>query len=228
MNHPFNKSSTNPAICSICAFDFLSHTHAAKCDLCSRIGEVHIHDTLRKCSSCIADYEIGKNELLLDADTFLRLVRSEEDASIRYSGDVFNDKKIANHKVKDEIFKDDSLSDEAKHQKYFSFLADRYTHFQQVIFEHSSIAHDGNVEVIVISNELREFGDKVREETRNRIKQADEFYAPAIINKPITPKVVKKKSAMEKMIEALMQMRSCSETEARLLIEQGNFNKKTE
>src|SRR3990167_1267217 len=228
MNHPFTKSIDNAALCSICAFDFLSHTHAARCSICGKIGEVQVYDKVLKCNSCITDSEVGKNELIQDADVFLRLVRSEEDASIRYSGDVFNAKTISNHKVKDIIFADDKLNDEEKHQKYFSFLADRYTHFQQVIFDHSSIVHDANVDVIVISNELRAFGDKVREETRNRIKQADEFYAPAIINKPITPKVVKKKSAMEKMIEALMQMRSCSETEARLLIEQGNFNKKTE
>ena len=227
MNHPFNKSSTNPAICSICAFDFLSHTHAAKCDLCEKIGEVQIHDTLRKCNSCIAQYEVSKSDLLLDVDTFLRLV-GKEDLAVRYSGDFFNAKTTANQKVKDEIWKDDKLNEEEKEQTFFRFIANRYTLRQKAIFEKNNELHEMNVENIVDMQDLRAFGNKVREETRNRIKQADEFYAPSIINKPITPKVTKKKSAMEKMIEALMQMRNYSETEARLLIEQGIFNKKSE
>ena len=226
MNHQFEKSTTT-AFCAKCNFDFLAHTKAAKCAFCGKIGEVNIQDEMLKCNSCIVEKTVADNEMLLDTDTFLRLVRSEEDASIRYSGDVFNAKTIANHEVKDKIFADESLTNEQKHQKYFQFLADRYTHFKQVIFEQSNIIHDSNVEVIVISNELREYGNQVREEIRTKIKQADEFYIPSIINKPqVKPKVAKKLSAIEKLIKTMMEMTGKSETECRLLIEQGNFKSK--
>lgn len=228
MNHPFNKSTTNPALCQ-CGFDFLSHTKAARCMNCDAIGEVNIYKNHVICAACLTQYEVGMNNDVLDADTFLRLTMEGDVTQIRYSGDVFNAKTLANAEIKKKIFEDENLTDEQKHQKYFQFLADRYTHFKQVIFEQSSIIHDSNVEVIVISNELREYGNKVRTEIREQIKQSDEFYAPSIVNRPkVQPKIAKKLSPLDKMIKTMMDMTGKTETECRLLIEKGNFGKKTD
>lgn len=225
MNHPFNKSSTNPSLCN-CGFDYLSHTKAAKCSICGSYGEVEINDNILKCASCINDFESVKTSTVLDADTIVRLLTSDLQNNMRYSGDFFNLRMTPHHKVKESIFADTTLNDEQKHQKYFNYLADCQIHLKKTIFEQETAIHGNNVEMLGISNELRAFGEQVRKETRDRIKQADEFYAPAIVNKPkVVPKVKNKLSALDKMINAMMEMTGKSETECRLLIEKGNFNK---
>lgn len=228
MNHKFKASDSNPSSCEACGFDFMSHTNAATCDKCNCISAVEIWESQKLCSNCWNPRITSFNNSIVDAQILMREAKSlvEEakdiDSGIRYNGDVFNAKVIANHKIKEEIFNQENLTEEQKLYEYTKFLADRYNHFARVIFKISAELHDANVEQIAVAHDLREYGNKVREEIREQIKKSDDLYTPAVINKPqVKAKVKVKTSAKDKMVQALMAMRNCSETEAILLIEQG-------
>src|SRR3974377_91832 len=99
MRHEFQPSKINSTNCAACARDFISHTAAATCEVCGKIGPCDLFGALKsphtklQCQSCI-DAEIKSNDEIIAKSSVITHAR-DIDNSIRYNGDLFNAKVTA-------------------------------------------------------------------------------------------------------------------------------------
>jgi len=230
MNHKWTPNENNTRVCFICARDFLAHTPAARCEVCQKISKCDIYDDVLKCFDCRND-EVVKNhrklELVMSGNREVAKKIDRIDSSIRYSGDIFNAKTVAIEELRRAFRADESIPE---HEKNFAFqraLAERFTHLKEIISNLENTEHelmiqkqDLKVEQLAISKTLRDFGNNLRAEIREQIRQNDANYNPPY--KVVKPKVAKiTKSPFDRMVEALAIANNCSLEAAKTLLEKG-------
>lgn len=197
MNHSFNPSLTDDKLCSVCKRDFTMHTNSATCESCDRERcNVELHDNIAMCHACQELHRESMKHVISDSRAI--------DSSLRYNGDFFNAATIPTIELKHAIDSDESLSADEKQWKFQATLAERYEHFKDVVFLKEEEVHQAKLQLLHISKTLREFGDNVRKEVRERIKQADEKYIPQVAKGIPKVKVKEKLSPMENMILSIM------------------------
>lgn len=130
------------------------------------------------------------------------------DSMTRGNGDFFNARTVAFSELKQAIMSDETIGTIQERQwKYQEVISARVKHLGSVIFDADKVKHEAVVEMQVIKESLRDFGNSIRQEIRDRIKAADGTYtaSPTVV-KP--PKLVKQagKGTLEKMAEAYVML----------------------
>lgn len=220
--HKFQLAENNN-LCIICDRKQIQHTVASTCDRCKRMRptawyafDVAIDNKKGEylCWDCKdSDIQILVDKVNLTANvTRASAVIADAkaiDMQITNNSNFYNNKTVAIIDLKKQIFNDNSLSDDEKEQKFMLALSDRYDHLKTVIFNIDNEIHalnetrkDPQIEQYVISKTLREYGDKLRKDIKEKIRSNDQTYASQV--KKISPKVASnKKSPLERMAEAL-------------------------
>lgn len=185
------------------------HTTGATCESCDRTDcNVELIGNTAMCYTCANMH----NASLKASYTPKQVIEDSRaiDSSLTYNGDFFNAATIPTIELKRAIDSDDSLSEDEKQWKFQSELAARYEHFKDVVFLKQEELHQANLQVLHISKTIREFGDNVRKEVRERIKQADEKYIPQVPKGVVKVKVKAKLSPMDNMIASIMDTAKAS------------------
>lgn len=237
MKHPFIPSLSNKLSCAACHRALMEHGPIGHCEACDCIcpdssqkgsnllevfGKLDDPRAMLLCPKC-TQKEIDANSSVLSQTQKVIQEAKEIDQSIRYNGDFFNAKTIAINDIKIAIDSDASLTADEKVAKLHQTMAERLEHLQQVVFKARREEAEANVEILVIKESLREFGNRIREEIRERIKAADVNYQPARIVKP--PKITApKKSAMDRVVEAYAMFHNVTQDVAREAIMKGKTN----
>lgn len=223
MNHTFVPDRSKVK-CAKCSYGFLAHTAAATCESCGKVGKCDILDKMLLCEDDCYLRQKGAMEASVNSaenviETVMDLAR-RADLTIRYNGDAFNAKTLANADVKKEIWADESLTEEQKHYKFHNFLADRIGHFRKVMFDADSTKYDAQIEVNAALNMLRDFAGTMAKDIQQKLKESDKNYAPAITAVKIKAAGVRKnvKTAEERLIEAYAALNECSIESATAII----------
>lgn len=237
MKHPFNPSENNKIICSTCDRPYIDHTDAADCESCGKMGPCELNGQKKLlCASC---YNIALDTLIIGADTRNKpyeplpakeltpqeiIEQSRQiDSSIRYNGDFYNAATIAIVELKKAIDNNSEIPAEEKNLVFQKELADRYYKLSQAVFELDSEKFKLVTEQLAIHNTLRDFGNDLRKEARERIRESDILYQPVAPKK--IEKVVKreKKDPFETMVKAFAELHKITETEARIRLRDGKL-----
>lgn len=203
----------------------MDHTKLATCEACSTIGPCEIFGSPKNpkamllCIACTQKEIAANDKVLADTQRVINEAR-EIDSSIRYNGDVFNAKTLAIATIRTAIFSDPSLTQDEKHHKLHEEMTLRIEKLRDVVFSARKTEADANVEILVIKESLREFGNSIRAEFRERIKQADTNYQPNLVVK--IPKISKPKlSPMDRLVESLAVMQGISKDDALKILQKG-------
>jgi hypothetical protein len=230
MNHSFIHGDLDKTLCKICRRNFLSHTKMAECEACSHRGDdVNLFGPADNPKSMLLCATCTRKEIeaavRTGQETEKLYERAKEiDHSIKYNGDFFNAKVIATESVRSSIMLEEGISEQEKHFKFQSFLAERYEWLKKHIFELDELKHQDVTEVLVIEKSLREFGNEVRKEIQEKIKATDQNYQSPVNKTPVKPRVnAVKKSPMEKLIEALALAKGISKEQASEMIMKGKL-----
>jgi hypothetical protein len=214
----------NKTRCEFCNRSLIDHTRLAICETCKKTSDCEVNSSGQLlCAIC---YEITLDALMISTAPKQSInapiepvtITSAEDiiadakvidAGIRSNGDFYNAKVIAIADIKRAIDNDESIPDEMKMLRLQEVLAERYNHLKQVVFNLDNSKHDAVIEQLAISQTLRDFGNALRTEIREKIRQADEQYQP---EKPkvVKPKVTKPKASknpIDMIVDAYMSMK---------------------
>lgn len=229
MNHIFLASSSDKSICQVCTRSFLAHTKAATCESCGKMGECEWYKEANEllcwvCKDSQIEQVIAKANESAEVNRPINAIIAEAaeiDRNIKYNGDFYNAKTVAIVDLKKAIEADSTITN--KSHELQRVMMTRFAHLKSVVFELDKQKHDAVVEQLVIGKTLRELGNDLRTEYREALKNSDNAYQPVA---PVVakPKLVKK-TAHDRLIEALAEMRGCSKAEAAILIEKGSAAK---
>ncbi|SRR5712692_1563329 len=140
------------------------------------------------------------------------------DQSIKTNGDFFNADTIAINQIKQTIMSDPNIPSDAKQFVYQEELTIRFEQLSKVIFQHDTDKHRLVTAQLAITNDLRSFGNSLRNDLRERIKASDTNYSPPS-KSVVIPKVVKPKVSVEdRLIEMKALMDGISKEQARELL----------
>lgn len=225
MNHSFVPGLIDRSKCAKCKRVFTDHTALAICDSCSNKGMCSYYesDDLLLCdANCAPKHETSLRESLNDSnkvkETVLDLAK-RNDIAIRYNGDAFNAKTVANQEVKASIDAE-QLTEAEKHYKYQQFLADRIVHFRKVMFDCDSTKYDAQLEVNAALHDLRSFATALSKDIQAKLHESDKTYTPQVnIKKAVSKKP--KIDAKERLIQAFMELHKCDYDAAKRYVELG-------
>jgi len=219
--------------------------NTAICEACGRSGPCEVFGrydnpkAMLLCALC-TEKEVAANDVIVDRTKVmienppfasLQLVSGNPtvelarniDASIKYNGDFFNAKTIANQVVIDSIMADESIGTIQERQfAVHKFVSERLQHFKFTILAKRDEEREAATEQLAWIHNLRQFGEKYRMEVRETIKANDANYQPQVIVK--APKIpAAKKNPMDRLIEAYALMHGISILQAKLAIEKGKM-----
>jgi hypothetical protein len=196
MNHPFVPSKLSFLECAKCRRDVMAHGKSATCESCNNKGECDLFDNVLMCNTCRAKAEDSvKNTISQVESTVNDILETarKNDLNIRVSGDIFNAATVSHNDIKVAIENDDSIPQNQKIVEYQKRLVERFEHFQKIIFEADTAKHEASMNQLAITKSLRDLGNELREEFREKLRIADNNYKPI---KPI-PVVKVKKVALD-------------------------------
>lgn len=226
MNHSFVVGNViDKKLCQKCSRSVQDHSILAECESCGAIGKCDLIDNILLCEdSCFPKHFNAAKEVVSEVrDTVQSLEASakEIDRNIRYNGDVFNAKTIANIKVRDAIFAQENVTEEDKNYQYQKFLAERVAHFREVVFKLDNEKYDAVLEMNVALGNLREFGSNLAKDIQAKLKESDKNYAPIVTKIKTTAVRANKKSPLEKLAEAMALMKGISVESAMAELREG-------
>jgi len=206
-------------VCASC--NELLSKHKDECESCGALSmECKMHEPT-KMFLCWTCYDKNLQALLNKIDTSQaeHKVFNVVNEQIRYNGDFYNAKTQAIVDLKLAIENDDSIED-----KQFAFqnaLVERHKHLQSVIFEVDKQKYEATLEQLAIGRTLREFGDSLRKEIREELRKNDNTYSPPVQKILTKPKMAKKITPIERIIENLAATSNISKEQARAMIKAG-------
>ncbi len=226
MNHSFLASQLDRAICNTCKRDYLSHTVLAVCEACGAkencdiFGSPSNPKAMLLCISCTRKEESANDVILVKTQVSIIEKSREIDQSIRYNGDFFNAETIAISQLKKELDDNNDLSVDAKAHKLHELVMERIEGFKKRIVEIDNEKHELVAKQQAGIKSLRELGNAVREEIRERLKQSDANYTAAKVI--ITPKLTKPRlDPFERLVEAYSLVHDVSKDDARAFLRKG-------
>lgn len=213
-----------------CGRSYKDHSDEADCEACEYTGpcEFHVNSNMLLCPTC---YDKQVQALLTSLETpneartkeletqkFNKEIEIVAKTPIRHSGDFYNAIVTSHMDLKRMIENDDSITD--KQYAFQDAMTLRYKAICDALFPIEEQAYKLNLEKVVIAKTMREFGEELRKDIRERLRESDNNYIPP------TPKIVKKpklekKSPAEILIETIAKAKGCSYTEAKLIYEKG-------
>lgn len=228
MDHPFTPSANDLVHCRICKRVYKSHTDNVECESCNFVGKCNVYENMLLCDSCIekskkASEEVVKTTEVLVEDSKALIDRANKiQDNIKYSGDFFNAETVAFIEVKKAYLNDASIPEAEREFAFHKYLVETIEQNQKKIFDNNTENLTLTVQNSSAINILRDYGDKVREEHRERIKQSDAMYSPLNV-KPVKVSVKKASptNALERIIEQYALSMNVSKEIARQVIEGG-------
>lgn len=151
------------------------------------------------------------------------LLREESDMhGVKTTGDIFNLEAQTLSELKRLIYSDETLSEQERIQKYHEAIAARIMKFNELIRQKDDEKFEIVQQKTAAMNELRSYGNQVRDEIREKIKENDANYQPAKIE--IKPKIkAKKNDPFEQMAQIIALSNGISIEAARLRLKEGGF-----
>lgn len=198
-------------LCSFCNRDYLSHTPAARCEVCAKCGTCNVVDNLLLCDKCAEGIKSKHFDLIESSRSI--------DASLRGNQDFHNAATVPIIELKRAIKDDDSIKN--KDEALKAELLIRYEHFCARLFDLNNEVYIAQLSKSIIRHNLDELASTMRAEERERIKIADSNYIPPA-KKVVKAKIVAKdkKSVFDTMVENFAKMTGITETEARITMTQ--------
>lgn len=232
MNHSFVLPRIgDKSKCEKCKRVYTDHTVLAVCDSCGAKGSCNYYESgeMLLCDKPDGCSEKHENALRASLNTHTEVketvleLAKRTDLNIRYNGDAFNAKTIANQEVRKEIYATPNLTEAEKHYKYQEFLLGRVIHFRQVMFNADVTKFDAGTEVNVALSDLRNFAGALATDIQSKLKESDKTYSPAVTHAKVSTKGVRKntKSAKERLIEAYAEMHGIDLDAAKRYVELG-------
>jgi hypothetical protein len=221
MNHPFDVSATDKNKCKDCGYDYMSHTKAAKCEVCGSFDSCDVFDSKLRCDACIANVRLSLSTAIQMADSVIEKAK-EVDASIRFKGDLFNAKTVAIVDVRKAF--DEEKADMTPEERAFAFqhyLVSKFEANQKIIFDLEEKKHDASVENLAIANVLREYGNSLRNEIREKIRQSDNLYHPVAVIPKVKIAKAQKLSPLDRMAQQVAIEKNITIEAAKKLIMAG-------
>lgn len=228
MDHPFSPNKDNLLVCAICARAYKAHTDNVECESCDFVGKCNVFNGMLLCDSCVLksknamESEVKVTEgLVEDSKSLIERANKIQD-NLKYSGDFFNAETIAFIDIKKAYLSNGDIPEGEREFAYHKHLVETIESNQRKIFDNNTENLTLTVQNSAAINILRDYGNSVREEFRERIKQSDAMYSPLNV-KPVIAKVKKvtPTNAIERMIEQLALTMNVSKEVARGMIEKG-------
>jgi len=228
MDHPFSPNPQSLLQCKICNRAYKAHTENVECESCDFVGKCNVFNNMLLCDNCVAkSQEALKNEVKVTEN----LVESSKDLidrankiqdNLKYSGDFFNAETIAFIDIKKAFLSNSEIAESEREFAFHKHLVETIESNQRKIFDNNTENLTLTVQNSAAINILRDYGNSVREEFRERIKQSDAMYSPLNV-KPVVPKLKKvtPTNAIERMVEQLALTMNISKEMARGMIEKG-------
>ena len=219
MDHLFTKSKDNDN-CERCNFNYLSHTPAARCQVCNKCQTCNVVDDMLLCDKCAEGIKSKQFDLIESSRTI--------DARLRGNQDFHNASTVPIIELKRTIMADETIIN--KDEALKNELLIRYEHFSARLFDLQNETYIAQLSKSLIKHNLDELASIIRKEERDRITIADNNYVPPTKLKPIRTKIVKTASTntdrdkFDKAVSEFMKLNNVSETEAKITITQF-FNK---
>lgn len=227
--HAYERSIDDATKCKICDKTYIQHSSFATCETCNRKGTLKgVLDDKALCEKCfdLLDSEM-RNSIVKNDNAIYNVLEEARaiDVSIVNSQDIFNAHTVAHIELKKAIDNDISIADADKDRFYIMRLIERYETFEAAINTQDDIIHEatklktGNqIAKLSIASELRRFNNLVREDIRNKLREADKQYS----SPSATPKVKeiskKVKAAPQdhytRMIQSIMINKNVTKEEA--------------
>jgi hypothetical protein len=139
------------------------------------------------------------------------------DNGIRSSNEFFNADTVSICALRDVIMSDDSIPANERTFAFQKVVRERIEHFQQFLFS----INDNKVDdrsLMSFGENLRNMGEAIRTEIRERIRSNDDKYIITKPKKVAIPKLGEKKSPLDMIIEKVALARGISKTEAAILV----------
>lgn len=221
MNHPFDASNSDKSKCKDCGYDYMSHTKAAKCEVCGDFNSCDVFDSKLRCEKCIAAVHLSLSTAIKAADSVIEKAK-EVDQSIRFKGDLFNAKTVAIVDLQKAFSEEKTEMNREEQQFAFQqFLVGRFEANQKIIFDLEERKHDASVENLAIANVLREYGNSLRNEIREKIRQSDNLYHPVAVIPKVKIAKAQKLSPLDRMAQQVAIEKNITIEAAKKLIMAG-------
>ena len=221
MNHKFLPSQLDQLHCCYqfqefsikCNRDLMAHTKLATCESCNAVAECEIYaDNILQCWDC-KDKNI---QVLIDkteASAIERRATNKLAAEVerigmdglKFSGDFYNLQLQTFAEMSASIKSDETIPIDQKEYVFQKMVSDRIITINLRVNVLDEEKRQILTERLAGVNALREFGGKIRDEIRNKLKESDANYQP-IINADAIAKSIRKnvvKSPFERAAEAL-------------------------
>ena len=198
MTHTFTASQIDTNICSRCNRPEIDHTALATCESCDKVGHM---DYFQSIDSLLCIECMKKNAEAIQIAT--RKLLEESKNIVINSSDLFNAQVLAIVQIKNLIQQDSSIEESQKQFAFQRELAAIHEHLSRVVSDLDSQTQQANMAKLAINKTLRDFGNELRDDIREKIKISDNKYSPP--KKALKPKVTaaKKLSPMDRLIQVL-------------------------
>jgi hypothetical protein len=218
MTHAFKPSMIDPTKCAICSRALLDHSKAAHCESCDYIGNCEVNgEGMLLCPECFDKNTVKLvDRVTASANDFVAKSQAV-DAAITDSKQWFNAPTVSICELRDSIMADEAIPADKRAFELQRVIKERINHFQDTLFK----IHDNKVEDRVLMSfgeNLRNLGESIRQEIRERIKADDDKYVVIKPKKINIPKVGEKKTPYEMIIEKVALSLGISKTEAEIRV----------
>lgn len=131
----------------------------------------------------------------------------------------YNHQGYSNKTLLDAITNDTSIPSDQKIAKWAEVMFERFVTFQENIFARRELDYEETQRALRIRDDLRAYGNQVREGIREKIKNQDITYQPQ--QKVVKPVVKRepKKTAKDRIVEQIMLSKKLNKEEATKLYE---------
>jgi len=218
MIHSFKPSMIEPTQCAICNRVLLDHSSMAQCESCATHCACELNGSnMLLCPSCFAKHTDALIESVKQSAAQFVARSQEIDNGIKSSNEFFNADTVSICALRDAIMQDESIPAPDRIAAFHSEVKRRIEHFQEFIFKINDNKIDDRA-LMSFGENLRNMGESIRTEIRERIKSTDDRYVIAKPKAIKVPKVGEKKSPFDLLIEKIAFAKGISKTEAAILV----------
>jgi hypothetical protein len=238
MKHSFVVNKLNPKLCGFCNRDFMSHTKKAQCNDCKKITDCELFGTSPSakllCPSC-TEIAIHNNTVILEGTKIKRELNALEfalngtveqakeiDNATRLSGDIFNAHTIPYVVIRDSIEQDETIPQDEKAFRVHEAIMARIESFKPLIRKLDDEKHQLVIQQMAGINLLRDYGNGLRKEIRERLREADNNYIVPVAE--VKPRIKKEtKGTVDRLVESLALAKGISIEDAAELLRKGKL-----
>src|SRR5258708_3885764 len=218
MKHSFQPSPIKPTHCRICDRNLIDHSTVATCESCSKQCACELNgEKMLLCPECFDKHTGALIDSVTNSSKEFVARAQAIDSAIQSSNEFFNAGTVSICELRDSIMADESIPLESRGYELRRVIGERIAHFQEFIFKINDDKVDDKT-LMSLGENLRNLGENIRQEIRERIRANDDKYVITKIKKIAIPKVGEKKSPFDLIVEKIAMNMGISKTEAAILI----------